>query len=356
MRFKILAMVAMFATSAWSQTDLVYPWMTNNSLFQGTFVINNLNNETVTVNLTATRQAGSDPETESLAPIEIGPYGQAVLSAADAFQGLGAGGGYMIRMTSDASDITGAFVIVGTDTPSGSSPSQANVFRSEDAANVILFSFLSINDSGFSSPVVINMGDADAVIRFHAYQNGQKVATTERTVPSLHPLAELTRDIFPAQSGNLYVAAESDQPLLGVAFIFNSSREPSMANATPLSVLPDPGGNQQPTVSFSGDIQPIFNASCGTSACHLNGGMQQGLDLDDSSHDSIVNVSATGFGFTDLMLVAPGDPDNSYLYRKLLPTSQASYFGLRMPRGRAALSNADIEKIRTWILEGALDN
>jgi hypothetical protein len=49
-------------------------------------------------------------------------------------------------------------------------------------------------------------------------------------------------------------------------------------------------------------------------------------------------------------------PENSYLYHKITGT-QASVGGSgeRMPRG-GQLSDAEIQTIRAWIAQGALDN
>jgi hypothetical protein len=53
-----------------------------------------------------------------------------------------------------------------------------------------------------------------------------------------------------------------------------------------------------------------------------------------------------------MMLVTPGDPNSSLLYRKLLDMPPC---GSRMPP-TGALMPEDIERIRTWISNGALDN
>ena len=51
--------------------------------------------------------------------------------------------------------------------------------------------------------------------------------------------------------------------------------------------------------------------------------------------------------------VVRGNPDDSYLIQKLLGTAQ---IGERMPLGGDAVSTADINVIRQWIIEGARDN
>jgi len=54
------------------------------------------------------------------------------------------------------------------------------------------------------------------------------------------------------------------------------------------------------------------------------------------------------------MLVAPGDPEASYLIHKL--EGRAGIAGDRMPQGGPFLSSADIAVIRSWIQAGAPNN
>ena len=63
------------------------------------------------------------------------------------------------------------------------------------------------------------------------------------------------------------------------------------------------------TVSFSQNIQPIFNVSCATSsACHVGPTAGEGLQLTPGvSYGAIVNVPAVEM--PKLLLVKPGDPD-----------------------------------------------
>jgi hypothetical protein len=116
------------------------------------------------------------------------------------------------------------------------------------------------------------------------------------------------------------------------------------------------------TVSFSGNIQPIFNRSCATStACHVGPTAGQGLQLTAGvSYGAIVNVPSTEK--PKLLLVKPGAPDNSYLLQKVEGTPGIT--GLQMPQGcpgnpmgGAVCPSADeITAIRTWIMECAQNN
>jgi hypothetical protein len=100
-------------------------------------------------------------------------------------------------------------------------------------------------------------------------------------------------------------------------------------------------------VSFSAQIQPIFNQRC--DQCHSGSSAPQGLRLDAAnSYTDLVNVDS--HEVPSLKRVEPGDPDNSYLVQKVEGTADV---GGRMPLGGERLSDEDIDLIRQWISEGA---
>lgn len=239
----LILMMLMSGACLFAQTDLVFPWVTNNSLFRSTVVINNIGDSQAAVSLTATRADGST-ETKD---VVLAPFAQLVSSANDLFTALGEGPGYAVRVTSDASNIKGALVVSGTGSPSGSSPAQADVLDAASASPVLLFNYLPLS-SGFSAPVLVNMGDTSAEIRLHAFQGGQLVASSASvTVESGRPFTGLATDLLPGLGGDVYVAAESTQPMVGMAFIFNDQREPSMSAATAISAVPNPPTTGIPT-------------------------------------------------------------------------------------------------------------
>lgn len=101
------------------------------------------------------------------------------------------------------------------------------------------------------------------------------------------------------------------------------------------------------TVSFASDLQPLFNSAC--VSCH---GFNGGLSLDPgASYGNLVNV--TSFDWPPGVRVVPFDLANSVLYGKL---ASSVLFGSRMPLGRPPLPQAQIDKVKTWILEGARNN
>ena len=98
----------------------------------------------------------------------------------------------------------------------------------------------------------------------------------------------------------------------------------------------------------------VFTPSCATSGCHDNTTMADGLSLADAdtSYAEMVGEFSSQTGQEDVLLVAPGDPDASYLIRKMENTAGIS--GNRMPPpGRAPIPQSDIDQIRLWITNGA---
>lgn len=107
-------------------------------------------------------------------------------------------------------------------------------------------------------------------------------------------------------------------------------------------------------VSFANEIQPLFTRSCARAGCHLGGNPQAGLTLSAGvAYAEIVDVDADTYPGKR---IAPGDPDASVLYRKILSSSSASGFGTRMPQGGPYFSAVEEATLRIWIEEGALDN
>ncbi len=106
--------------------------------------------------------------------------------------------------------------------------------------------------------------------------------------------------------------------------------------------------------TLAGNVQPILTQRCATSpACHSVGG---------SGNVDLAAGATWGATFEvgslqrpGALFVEPFDADASYLVAKitgnLAPTE-----GSQMPLGGAPLSAQEIEAIRRWINEGAVDN
>ncbi len=106
------------------------------------------------------------------------------------------------------------------------------------------------------------------------------------------------------------------------------------------------------TISFQTHVAPIFaNNSCSSQFCHGNS------DSPPSNYLVLDAISVLGPGNEAAQLetcnVVRGDPDESYLIKKLMGTAQ---IGERMPLGGDAIPASDLNTIRQWIIEGARNN
>lgn len=100
-------------------------------------------------------------------------------------------------------------------------------------------------------------------------------------------------------------------------------------------------------VSFSEQIQPIFNESCGGGNCHINR-TTSGVSLD--SYNNVMN--STGNKYEEDIII-PGEPEQSPLVDKIEANPD---LGIRMPQGGEPLNREQIKQIKGWIAEGAQDN
>lgn len=112
----------------------------------------------------------------------------------------------------------------------------------------------------------------------------------------------------------------------------------------------DPLDDGPSVPTFTSIQQNIFTPNCAVSGCHLGGGAASQLDLSaGNAYSNLVGVASVEV--PTLLRVEPGDPDNSYLVRKI--EGGPGITGLQMPRGRDPLSTDQIQAIRGWIGAGA---
>ena len=103
--------------------------------------------------------------------------------------------------------------------------------------------------------------------------------------------------------------------------------------------------------TFSNIQQNVFSAIC--IECHTGGGAPQGLRLEvGRSYDMLVGVPSVER--PELFRVEPGNPDNSYIIRKL--EGGPGIVGGQMPLNRSPLDQKVINSIRLWIAMGAQHN
>lgn len=102
--------------------------------------------------------------------------------------------------------------------------------------------------------------------------------------------------------------------------------------------------------TFKGSIEPVFDSTCSSAGCHGGASPAEELDLSNGvAYDSIFRV--TSHHNPAHLLVEPFDPDTSHLFHMVNGEDEP-----RMPLGAPPLSDATIEAIRRWILEGAARN
>lgn len=110
------------------------------------------------------------------------------------------------------------------------------------------------------------------------------------------------------------------------------------------------GGNQ---VTFTSLQNDIFTPTCAVSGCHSAGSAEAGLVLvAGQSFGNLVNMPSTQQPGFDR--VEPGDPNASYLVKKL--RGDANITGSRMPFGQAALSGDLLDRVIQWVQNGAPNN
>jgi methionine-rich copper-binding protein CopC len=114
-------------------------------------------------------------------------------------------------------------------------------------------------------------------------------------------------------------------------------------------VTPGSGDSGVLTADFQSIQENVFDARC--VKCHSGAGAPEGLQL-DAGHSYDLLVGHASAEQSNVLRVEPGDPDSSYIIRKLEGASGIS--GVRMPAdGPPYLPQATIDVIRQWITNGA---
>jgi uncharacterized protein (TIGR03118 family) len=109
----------------------------------------------------------------------------------------------------------------------------------------------------------------------------------------------------------------------------------------------------QATVTLTELQETIFTPIC--SVCHTGEGTSlPGVMNLTAGHAYASLVNVASIEQPDVKRVAPGDPTGSYIIQKLEGASTIS--GSRMPLGGPYLDQATIDKVSTWISQGAQNN
>lgn len=114
-------------------------------------------------------------------------------------------------------------------------------------------------------------------------------------------------------------------------------------------VTPGSGDSGVLTADFQSIQDNVFTPIC--SKCHIGASAPQNLQL-DAAHSYAALVSVPSSEQPAVLRIAPGDPDSSYLVRKISNTPGIS--GVQMPaNGPPYLPQATIDVIRQWVTNGA---
>jgi methionine-rich copper-binding protein CopC len=110
------------------------------------------------------------------------------------------------------------------------------------------------------------------------------------------------------------------------------------------------GGTPPLTADFTSIQDNVFTPIC--TRCHIGAGAPQGLQL-DAAHSYSLLVGVPSAEQPNRLRVKAGDPDNSYIIRKL--EGGPGIVGVQMPAdGPPYLPQATINVIRSWITNGAM--
>jgi hypothetical protein len=109
--------------------------------------------------------------------------------------------------------------------------------------------------------------------------------------------------------------------------------------------------------TYAADISPVWGPSGGNcTGCHASSSGSGGLGLGADGYTNLFNVTANAACTPAATVrVAPSDPDNSVLIRKMEGTT----CGTRMPQNNQGYFNNNpglVIRVRSWILAGASDN
>ncbi|HEU4565200.1 MAG TPA: hypothetical protein VFS05_11145 [Gemmatimonadaceae bacterium] len=106
--------------------------------------------------------------------------------------------------------------------------------------------------------------------------------------------------------------------------------------------------------SFAHDVEPILATRCATGGCHTTRSRRAGMVLErGQAYDNIVGVQAVT---SPLKRIEPGNPDESWLIRRIEADPARRDNLPRMPLGSTPLTANQIATIRNWVSQGALRN
>ncbi len=116
-----------------------------------------------------------------------------------------------------------------------------------------------------------------------------------------------------------------------------------VASIPQIAETADPPANATGKVSYHREVLPILQANC--QGCHQPARAQGGYVMTEMA--KLLKGGETG----DIAVV-PGKPDESELIRQVTPVDGKA----EMPKGKPPLSAGDLDVLRRWVEQGAVDD
>lgn len=221
--------------------DTVFPWVSQNEVFESILVVNNPSDQSVRYQLTALREGGAG---ERSAVATLPPLGFLATTPAALFPSIGNGSGLSIRLSADSAALRGRWVTNNLSAATGASPSQgvgidmtaALAGNSEQAGTKIIFNYLPQSAGMTAAPVIVNVGDtaADVTLSFYT-ADGNLLLRDTTSLAGLQPnrpFARIVGDLADSNGADVMLVAQSDgPPITGVTFVFNEQGETAIGNA-----------------------------------------------------------------------------------------------------------------------------
>ena len=150
-----------------------------------------------------------------------------------------------------------------------------------------------------------------------------------------------------ADAGSLFDVGLAD---LGVGFDTGSTITPPDGSGSGDSGGSGSGGIDLPVPSLAEVAAAVLVPACGD--CHISQTLSDlWLEPNAALRDRLLGASIQA---APMALVTPGDPETSYLWRKVQGTHlPAGGLGEPMPLSRAALTEPQSDLLRRWIEGGA---
>lgn len=137
--------------------------------------------------------------------------------------------------------------------------------------------------------------------------------------------------------------------LLAAAALYGCAGNGNGLDSNGNPITPGSGSSGPLTADFQSIQDNVFTPIC--TKCHIGASAPEGLQL-DATHSYALLVGVASSEQPAVLRVAQGDPDSSYIIRKLQGTPGIS--GVQMPaNGPPYLPQATIDVIRQWITAGA---